>query len=120
MKTVKQMEMQLKWACFKLKAKSTFNKSVRWLNENKEVVLIAAPVVTGVVGGAFKLAKNLVRSRNLNAEKDLKELYVYDRSLGHYWKLRRPVRNSEWLEINTRKQNGEPLGEILESLRILD
>ena len=54
-----------------------------------------------------------------NKEKDLKDLYCYDRSLGHYWKLRRELTNSEWVEIDRRKSNGERLADILEELKVL-
>ena len=43
----------------------------------------------------------------LTKEQNLKDLYCYDRSLGHYWKLRRELTNEEWLEIDKRKKNGE-------------
>jgi len=49
----------------------------------------------------------------------LKDLYCYDRSLGHYWKLRRELTNSEWVEIDQRKQNGERLADILDELKAL-
>lgn len=49
-----------------------------------------------------------------------KHLYCYDRSLGHYWKLRRELTNEEWLEIDKRKKNGERLSDILDDMRVLD
>lgn len=120
MKTVKQFVNEVKWMNFKIEAKRKFDNVVYWIKENKEVVLIVVPIVSGVVGKAFSLAKMTARRNNLNEEKELKELYVYDRSLGHYWKLRRPVRNSEWITINERKKHGESIGDILESLRLLE
>ena len=54
-----------------------------------------------------------------NKEKNLKDLYCYDRSLGHYWKLRRELTNSEWVKIDQRKQNGERLADILDELKAL-
>lgn len=55
----------------------------------------------------------------LNKEKDLKDLYCYDRSLGHYWKLRRELTNTEWVEIDKRKNNGERLSDILSEMKVL-
>ena len=56
---------------------------------------------------------------NLRKEEKLKDLYCYDRSLGHYWALRRELTNKEWVEINKRKQNGERLADILSELKVL-
>jgi len=59
------------------------------------------------------------RNVNLRKEKDVKELYCYDRSLGHYWVLRRELTNREWIEIDQRKKNGERLADILSELKVL-
>ena len=56
---------------------------------------------------------------NLRKQEELKDLYCYDRSLGHYWRLRRELTNAEWLEIDRRKKNGERLADILEELKVL-
>ena len=56
---------------------------------------------------------------NQHKQEDLKDLYCYDRSLGHYWKLRRELTNDEWLEIDKRKKNGERLSDILDELKVL-
>ena len=56
----------------------------------------------------------------LAKEQDLKDLYCYDRSLGHYWKLRRELTNDEWLEIDKRKKEGERLSDILDDMKVLE
>lgn len=88
-----------------------------WCIDNPEKSI---PLGSVILGGGAKLVKTLHRNHNLKEQKDLKELYVYDRSLGHYWKVKRPLKNSEWEQINNRKRNGESLGDILSSLRLLD
>ena len=55
----------------------------------------------------------------MKEEKQLKNDYCYDRSLGHYWKLRRELTNEEWIAIDKRKRNGERLGDILAELKVL-
>ena len=55
----------------------------------------------------------------LKKKTNLKVLYFCDRTLGHYWKLRRELTNSEWVEIDQRKQNGERLADILDELKVL-
>lgn len=69
-----------------------------------------------VIGNVVTKTK---KAKALEKEEELKEEYCYDRSLGHYWRLRRKISNDEWLEINRRKNEGESLGEILEQLRLL-
>ena len=49
----------------------------------------------------------------------VKDLYCYDRSVGHYWKLRRELSNKEWLEIDQREKNGERLSDILSEMKVM-
>lgn len=87
-----------------------------WLDNNKETILTLTPVV---VGGLATVTKVVGKHTNLRKEEELKDLYCYDRSLGHYWKLRRELTNKEWLEIDKRKQNGERLSDILDDMKVL-
>lgn len=88
-----------------------------WVDDNKEIVIAAIPIV-----GAACVAcvKGAIKSKNLKKEEQLKNNYWYDRSLGHYWKLRRELTNDECVEVDRRKQNGERLADIFESLHVLD
>lgn len=95
---------------------SKVDNAGRWINNNKEMILVLGPATLGAVTTGAKVVSKHVRQ---NKEKDLKDLYCYDRSLGHYWKLRRELTNSEWVEIDKRKNNGERLGDILEELKVL-
>lgn len=118
--TEKQLEREMKIAHFKVYWANKFNNAKKWVVDNKELVIVMGPVV---VGGAVSLGKSLTRgvTRTINNRKEdeLKNLYCYDRSLGHYWKLRRQLTNSEWVKIDKRKANGERLADILEDLRVL-
>ena len=76
-------------------------------------------LVAVMASGAVKIIPKLLRARNISEQERIKEEYVYDRSLGHYWKLRRPLDNDEWREIEERKRSGEKLGDILEQLKVL-
>lgn len=98
-------------------ASRAYDKAKDFCINNKEVVV---PVAITLATGAVKLGKLAMKSRNLNKEEQLKEEYCYDRSLGHYWKLRRPLTNKEWLEIDSRKRDGERLSDILSSMKVLD
>lgn len=84
-----------------------------WCRENKA---IAIPVA--ISAGGF-IIKTVVKHVNLSRAEDLKDLYVYDTSLGHYWELRKKLSNSQWLEIESRKAAGEKLGDILDDLKVL-
>lgn len=118
--TAEQMNRALKMARVKVWFSTKFDNAKRWMANNKEIVIVMGPIV---VGGAISIVKTVTRgvSRSMNNRKEeqLKNLYCYDRSLGHYWKLRREVSNNEWLKINQRKAAGEKLGDILEEMKLL-
>lgn len=83
---------------------------------NKELLIVMVPVV---ISGLVTVSKVVVKRGNLNKEQQLKEKYCYDRSLGHYWALKRQLSNKEWLEIDKRKRNGEKLSDILSEMKVL-
>lgn len=109
--TIRLKIEQAKW-----RASGKLRKAARWVEDNKEVVVTVAPVCIAVGGAGIKALNKHV---NLKKQTDLKDLYCYDNRLGHYWRLRRPPSNHEWLEIDRRKRNGEPLADILAELRVL-
>ena len=99
---------------------NTSNKIRVWWSYNKEWAVVVIPSVT--MGAAWigkKLINGAIMSHNLNKEKMLKERYVYDRSLGDYWKLKRSMSTSEMLEVEARREEGEKLGSILKSMRLI-
>lgn len=98
------------------KFRRKFDEMKEWCISNKETILLIAPIAIGALTTVFKVVGKNV---NLGKEEDLKKLYCYDRSLGHYWKLRRELSNDEWVEIDRRKRNGERLSDILDELRVL-
>lgn len=101
---------------FKEKVSSKIQNGKEWVINNKEIVMTALPVI---VGGFTTVIKVVDKKHNLKKQEKLKDEYCYDRSLGHYWKLRRPLSNKEWLEIDKRKKNGERLSDILDELKVL-
>lgn len=105
-----------KKADFKKKINSMYQNGKDWLINNKEAVIALTPVV---IGGITTVTKVVGKRINLNKEEALKDLYCYDRSLGHYWRLRRELSNKEWLEIDRRKANGERLADILAEMKVL-
>lgn len=100
----------------KEKFRNGVKKCTDWIRDNKE---IAIGIGTFVVGAGGRVIKDAKHRHRVNEEKQLKNNYCYDRSLGHYWKLRRELTNDEWVEIDKRKRNGERLGDILAELKVL-
>lgn len=101
---------------FKEKLNQKVQSGKEWFVRNKDAVITLTPIV---IGGAATIAKVVGKRVNLHKEEQLKDLYCYDRSLGHYWRLKRELTNKEWLEIDQRKKNGERLSDILDELKVL-
>lgn len=105
---------------FKENLKQKANNVRWWIYDNKEMIMVLGPgAIAGVVTIVVTIVTTIGRHVNLRKEENLKDMYCYDRSLGHYWQLRRKLTNKEWLEIDTRKKNGERLADILEELKVL-
>ena len=93
-----------------------FQEGKKWVLDNKETIILLAPIV---IGSASTIVKVVGKHINLSKEESLKNQYCYDRSLGHYWKLKRKLSNNEWVRIEKRKNNGERLADILSDLKVL-
>lgn len=101
---------------FKRKIDRKLQKGKEWFFRNKEIIFTLTPVI---ITGITTITKVVGKRVNLHKQETLKDLYCYDRSLGHYWKLKRELSNKEWLEIDKRKKNGERLSDILAELKVL-
>ena len=77
---------------------------------------VIAPAVGAVLTKGIKAVS---RHHNLKMEERNKDLRLYDTSLGHYWELKRKLRNDDWITINRRRNRGESLGDILDEMRVL-
>lgn len=100
----------------KMKAKMRVSKMFCWVKRNPQLT-IGIVSVLGSIGGFF--AKNLTKNHLLNKEKKLKDNYVYDRSLGHYWELDHKLSTKDWVEIDKRRSSGERMGDILVDMDVL-
>lgn len=114
---------KLKWAMKKKQLQAAATRKVEqvssWVEQNKELLIVALPTAAAITKGATNVTRSVIRRGAVRAEKRNKELYCYDRSLGHYWALKRPLSNTDWVKINDRKKNGEKLGDILSSMKVL-
>lgn len=118
---VYEVKPKSRWKRFKEKAKEKKDRAVEWCKNHPEPAIV---ILTGTASCVVKIVGSTVKHhRKVSVQKkdeELREEYCYDRSLGHYWKLRRKLTNEEWREIERRKAEGEKLGDILEQLKLLE
>ena len=114
------MKVESKWHELKRKAKEKAKNGLHWVKENPELAAVGGTVLTGIVGFVTKVTKGAIRNHNLSKEQQLKDRYVYDRSLGMYLRLRRKLTNKDWATINNRRRNGERLPDILQKMNVLE
>ena len=98
------------------KISDTYQKAKGWVVEHPAE---SVTVVTSIIGATSGLVKRADRKRDIKEVQKLKEEYIYDRSIGTYWKTRRPRTSAENLEIERRRRSGEPMGQILRDMRLL-
>lgn len=92
---------------------------IEYMEDHKEATAIALTLVLGGIAAVKKLTGGATKMAAIHAERDLKDLRVYDRRLGAYLHLRRPLKNGDWKTINTRIKNGERLADILQKMDML-
>lgn len=112
----KDCEKQIKREEFKRKAKEKANKFVAssktfWDN-NKEVIVVLTPIIFSGIGMMNKSA----RRREEKREEERRERRVYDPSMGDWWDLKKPLTNTERLELEKRVANGELRGDVLRDM----
>lgn len=111
-----KLDEKIKKSGIREKAAETFNKVRDFTTEHWREILVG---ICGVAAAGEAVGNGLNRLARHRENKMKHQNYCYDRSLGHYWELRRDPSNAEWTEINTRKKNGESLFDILKSMRLL-
>lgn len=100
----------------KFRLSNDIRRGINWCQENPELAVL---VIGGTVSAIKFGGKNLIKYINTSKAEAVKNLYCYDRSLGHYWALKRELTNKEWLIIDARKMSGERLADILADMRVL-
>lgn len=96
-----------------------FNDFCDDVRRNKEAILVMTPVVVGGLAMITKVASKALNAYSVNKEVDFKQRTIYDRSLGRYVELRRPLTSNEALIIEERRSHGEKLTTILMDLGLL-
>jgi beta-galactosidase beta subunit len=117
------MEVQYKsrWEKFKYKTRDKIERAIRWVKEKPEQAAIVGSVVIVGADKLFKGIKKLKELQPTQAELDREwhDTHVYDRSLGYYYNLKRPMSGTEAMEFSQRKKRGESTGDILRSMNLL-
>lgn len=98
------------------KMEERINKAKDFVKEHPTETLAA---VTAVAGAVVGLVKRHDRKSDVRKMEQLRDLYIYDRSIGGYWKTRRRLTTNDMLEIERQKKMGRSLGEILRDMRLL-
>lgn len=91
----------------------------QFYDQNEGLCNLIGFVVIGAAGTVTGISKDISKRRSIRADYELKNLYVYDRKFGHYWKLRSPLTNRQKLTIDTAVKRGEMMGDVLERLGVL-
>lgn len=103
----------------KLKAKKAKEFSFNvlgWCVENKELAALLIPFIFGMTA---KTTKSIKRRTQKHHEEVERRTHIYDRSEGHYWRLRRPLSSKEWVNVSKRKESGESYRDIFNSMNVL-
>ncbi len=96
--------------------KTRFNETIEWCEQHKDILMVGVPLVATSIVAVTKFGGKLLNTYNA---KTLQDRYIYDRSLGHYWRLKRPLSNNQMLLISKRRNEGEALCDILASMKVL-
>lgn len=95
------------------------NDTAYWIKENREFLSVVVPIGIAGISGTAKIVKGVSRHVALHKEQQLKDMYVYDRSLGKYLELKKPLTQSQMRDVLDRKEKGEGIGVILQSMNLL-
>lgn len=96
------------------KIKKGAGEAWEWLKDNREELVKFTPFILGAVG----LVKSLKPTATQSERERIDHTY-YDPRTGLHWQLRRPLSNSERMELERRRRLGEDAGDILSSMRVL-
>lgn len=107
----------IKKAEIKNKVRNGLNQVGRFISNNKtEVIAVATPIVGKLLLDAVRGIK---RSANTRAQARLKENYIWDPSSGMWFETRKKMSSNQRVEFSKRRENGESVGSILNSMKIL-
>ena len=107
---------EMKKADLKWKIRNAAKSIGTTLENHKELVICAIPVVAGVVGS---VVKNVGKNNTLRREQHLKDNYIWDPKAGMHFETRRKLSANQKLEFASRRDKGESVADILRSMHVL-
>lgn len=116
--------VETKWEKLKRKTSEKSKNAMRWINQNKEMIVVLAPVAASSAALLGKwvikpIWKGTVVRANLRRQERIKTGFVYDPSLGVYYELSKKLSNHQKIELDQRRQAGERIGNILREMNVL-
>lgn len=113
-------EAEAKWIAFQYRFETKVIAVGNWVSRNKEVTIAMIPIGLVALRGIGNTIRSMDRKMDMEKAQKLQDLYVYDHSLGMYHKLKRPMKPSEKIELDRRRNAGESKIQILASMGLLD
>lgn len=103
----------------KVQAYAKGKAAAEWVKENPELAVTLFSTGVALVKGASNVYSKHQTKANLRKQEELQDLYIYDRSLGRYQRLRHPLSTTEAIEVERRRADGERLMSILVDMRLV-
>lgn len=96
-----------------------WNQFAGFVRSNRDVLIPTTMVGVAAIRCVTKVTSKAIAAHAVNKELRWQERTIYDRSLGRYTELKRPLTASEALRIEERREAGEKLNTILDSMNLL-
>lgn len=117
-------KVETKWEKLKRKTSEKAKNAMRWIKQNKEMIVVLAPVAASSAALLGKwvikpIWKGTIVRANLRRQEHIKTGFIYDPSLGAYYELSRKLNNQQKIELDQRRQAGERIGNILREMNVL-
>lgn len=91
-------------------------KAKEWVKDHPEQTAMIATTAIGATGVIIKRMDRNARERREEKQQARK---IYDHSLGSFWYLKRVPSPAEKIQIERRRKQGEPYGDILRSMDLV-
>lgn len=91
------------------------SKAAEFAKENKEALIIGAPVAIA----AIRSGQSLIVNRRVKKERQRIDHTWYDPRTGMHWELKRKASNAERAEILRRRNEGQDAYTILNQMRLI-
>lgn len=105
------------WNEFKAKAKEKWEWGKEWCSDHKEEIIIFGPPL---IAGTVAVAKGISRNHQIKLENERRGKQVWDPQNGTYLNLRKPLTNSEKMELDARRRSGMSVTEALWAMGKID